>query len=185
VAAARRRATRALDRLAPLALRGVPIAVLEPSCWSMLTDDVPHLVPRDPRTHWVAEAVRPFEQVVLELGGPPLRAGARDALVHAHCHARSLGVAGHTRSALELVPGLEVRDSGAGCCGMAGSFGVQHPALSRRIGESALAPAARAAALVVAPGTSCRQQVRELTGRTALHPAEALAWHLAPAAGDP
>ena len=61
---------------------------------------------------------------------------------------------------------------------MAGAFGHLHPELSRRIGEDRLAPAARDADVVVAAGTSCRAQVRRLTGRTALHPSEFLAQQL-------
>jgi Fe-S oxidoreductase len=58
---------------------------------------------------------------------------------------------------------------------MAGAFGHLHPELSRAIGEQRLAPAVREADLVVAAGTSCREQVRRLTGRTAVHPAQYLA----------
>jgi FAD/FMN-containing dehydrogenase/Fe-S oxidoreductase len=175
--AARRRARRALDRLAPIALREVPIAVLEPSCWSMLVDDLPLLVD-DPRASWVAEAVVPFERLARGLGPEALSPAGEDVLVHAHCHARALGAGADAAAALAQVPGARVRESGAGCCGMAGAFGYQHPELSRRIGEDRLAPAARAAGVVVAPGTSCRAQVAELTGRRALHPAEYLAAHL-------
>jgi Fe-S oxidoreductase len=46
-----------------------------------------------------------------------------------------------------------------------------------RIGELSLFPAVRARqeAWVVAPGTSCRQQIRQGTGRTAEHPIELIA----------
>jgi Fe-S oxidoreductase len=66
----------------------------------------------------------------------------------------------------------------AGCCGMAGSFGyeAEHYDLSVRIASLALIPAitAEPSAVVVATGTSCRHQIRDLTGRTALHPLELL-----------
>jgi Fe-S oxidoreductase len=61
---------------------------------------------------------------------------------------------------------------------MAGSFGYRHPELSRAIAEDRLAPAVREAELAVAAGTSCRAQIRRVTGRTALHPAELLAARL-------
>ena len=55
---------------------------------------------------------------------------------------------------------------------MAGAFGYLHPEESRRIGEDRLAPQVRASpAPIVAAGVSCRQQVRDLTGRDAKHPA--------------
>lgn len=62
---------------------------------------------------------------------------------------------------------------------MAGSFGYEkeHYEVSMKIGELVLFPAVRALApetVVVAPGTSCRHQVKDGTGRNALHPVELL-----------
>ena len=62
---------------------------------------------------------------------------------------------------------------------MAGAFGYEreHYEVSMRIGELVLFPAVRGAApetLIVAPGTSCRHQIRDGVGRRALHPAEVL-----------
>ncbi len=174
VGQARRRARRALGRLAPHALAGRPIVVLEPSCWSMLADDVPRLLPDDPRARWVAEAAVTFERAVLDLGPPALRDDG-EVLVHEHCHARALGGGAQGAAALAAVPGLAARDSGAGCCGMAGAFGHRHRDLSLRIAEDRLAPAVRAAGSAVAAGASCREQIRRATGRPAQHPAELLA----------
>jgi Fe-S oxidoreductase len=70
----------------------------------------------------------------------------------------------------------------AGCCGMAGSFGFEkeHYDLSVSIANLALLPALRAEpdSLVVAPGTSCRHQIRDLAGRRALHPLEVISEQL-------
>jgi len=65
----------------------------------------------------------------------------------------------------------------SGCCGMAGSFGYEkeHFGLSMKIGEMVLFPAVRSAsadAIIAAPGTSCRNQIFDGTGRRALHPVE-------------
>jgi len=75
--------------------------------------------------------------------------------------------------------GLEVEVPEAGCCGMAGSFGFEkdHTGLSLQIGERALLPAVRQASqdtLILADGFSCREQIRQGTGRQALHLAEVL-----------
>jgi FAD/FMN-containing dehydrogenase/Fe-S oxidoreductase len=179
VGAARRRARRALDRLAPHALAERRIVVLEPSCWSMLVDDLPRLLPDDPRARWVADAAVSFERALVELGAPALAPADGEVVLHDHCHARALGAGGDARAACELVPGITVRSSGAGCCGMAGAFGYEHPELSRRIAEDRLAPAMRDAPVAIASGTSCRQQIRDVAGRPALHPAEFLAGRLA------
>ena len=62
---------------------------------------------------------------------------------------------------------------------MAGSFGYEkeHFDLSNKIGELVLFPEIRAAgedAIIAAPGTSCRHQIKDGTGRIALHPVEIL-----------
>jgi len=67
----------------------------------------------------------------------------------------------------------------SGCCGMAGSFGYEkeHYELSQKIGELVLLPAVRqqeANTIIAAPGTSCRHQIKDGTGRKALHPVEVL-----------
>jgi Fe-S oxidoreductase len=67
----------------------------------------------------------------------------------------------------------------SGCCGMAGSFGyeAEHYEISQQIGEMVLFPAVRKAevdTLIAAPGTSCRHQIADGTGRKALHPIEIL-----------
>ena len=83
------------------------------------------------------------------------------------------------RALLARIPASTVVDLDAGCCGMAGSFGYakEHYEVSRQIGERKLLPAARAMqgdTALVAPGTSCREQVKHFTGVNALHPAQLL-----------
>jgi len=100
--------------------------------------------------------------------------------VHGHCHQKAFGVAGAVAEALRLVPGLDVETIEATCCGMAGAFGheAEHYETSMAIGELDLLPAVRAAGddvLLVADGTSCRQQIAHGTGRKAVHAAQVLA----------
>jgi Fe-S oxidoreductase len=109
----------------------------------------------------------------------PLGRGPRQVLFHGHCHQKSMGLAAPAKALLSRIPGTEVTDLDAGCCGMAGSFGYDrdHFDVSRAIGERKLLPAVRAkepGAIVVAAGTSCRHQVREFTGVDAVHPASLL-----------
>jgi len=182
---ARRSARANLDALAPLAEQGVPIAGLEPSCILTLRDDYATLLPDDPRVETVAAATRLWEEALLELDARPrFRAGGGErVLLHGHCHQKALVGTGPTEAALALVPGVEVETVDSGCCGMAGLFGYEreHYDVSMRMGERRLFGAVRgaSAATVVAPGTSCRQQIADGTGRHALHPAEFLAARLA------
>lgn len=159
-----KQARRLLDGLAPHAMAGRPLVVLEPSCWSMLVDDLPQLLPHDPRAAWVSEVAVSFEQAVGDLG---IAVPATGATVHRHCHSCALG-----DDAAVPAAGPDAVATDAGCCGMAGAFGYLHPDVSRTIGEHRLAPAVRAAAgPVVAAGTSCRAQIADLTGTEAVHPA--------------
>ena len=106
----------------------------------------------------------------------PLRGGPHAVLLHPHCHQRSMGLAAAAAALLRRIPGAQVTDLDAGCCGMAGSFGYarEHYDVSRAIGERKLLPAARALApdaVLVAAGTSCRHQVAHFAAVDAVHPA--------------
>jgi FAD/FMN-containing dehydrogenase/Fe-S oxidoreductase len=182
---ARSMARRALDGLHPLVAGGGEVVFIEPSCLSMARDDWARLLPQDRRVEEVAAASRPALALVAELaaqGRLRFRAGGR-AILHCHCHEKALGFAAATRAALAAVPGLEVEDPDAGCCGMSGVFGyeAEHYELSVAMAERALLPAVRAAApgtAILATGTSCRTQIRDLGGRAAVHPLEFLAGRL-------
>ena len=90
------------------------------------------------------------------------------------------------KALLARVPGATIVDPDAGCCGMAGSFGYMkdHYEVSQAIGERRLLPAARAlpaGGVIVASGTSCRQQIADFTGIRAYHAAELVQNLLTPA----
>ena len=179
---ARENARRNLDLLMPLVERGIPIVGLEPSCILTLRDDYAKLLPNDERVEKLAEATRLFEETLLELDAElPLRDGA-PVLLHGHCHQKALVGTGPTEEALALAPGTEVTVVDSGCCGMAGFFGYEkgHYEVSMKMGERRLFPAVKEAngSLIVAPGTSCREQILAGTGRRAQHPAEYLAARL-------
>ena len=105
-----------------------------------------------------------------------LKPGPASVLLHGHCHQKSMGLGGPAKTLLSQIPGTSVVDLDAGCCGMAGSFGYAHDhyEVSRAIGERKLFPAVRNKgdeSVVVAAGTSCRHQIADFTGKTAIHPA--------------
>ena len=95
---------------------------------------------------------------------------------------------GAVTSVLKLVPELAVETIESSCCGMAGSFGYHAETIdvSLAMGELSLLPAVRKApadAIIVADGTSCRHQIKDGTGRTAVHVAQVLAGRLVPSEG--
>lgn len=104
-------------------------------------------------------------------------------LIHGHCHQKALSSVDNTAFVLSLPQNCTVEIIPSGCCGMAGSFGYEkeHYDLSMQIGELVLFPKIRQSAEiveVVAPGTSCRHQIKDGTNRHAKHPAEVLLEHL-------
>ncbi len=97
---------------------------------------------------------------------------------HGHCHQKALSSLTPLKKVLNLIPEASVELIPSGCCGMAGSFGYEkeHYDVSMDIGELVLFPAVRKLkdGIVVAPGTSCRHQIKDGTGTKSLHPAEVL-----------
>ena len=80
---------------------------------------------------------------------------------------------------LTLPPNYTVQIIPSGCCGMAGSFGyeAEHYPISMQVGELVLFPAVRSLSdevLIAAPGTSCRHQIKDGTGKRSYHPVEIL-----------
>ena len=158
---------------------GVPVVGLEPACVSVFKEELPMMLPTD------EQAKRLREQTVLladflEREAPQAsyaRLG-RKAVVHVHCHHRSvLGLDGEQALLRRL--GLDVELPDGGCCGMAGSFGFEAAkyAVSMQCAERKLLPAVRAAAgdtLVIADGFSCREQIVQGSGRRVQHIAEVL-----------
>jgi Fe-S oxidoreductase len=183
LSAARKLAFDNTNALFDIANRGDAIVFLEPSCLSAMKEDAAALLrgPARDRARVVAGACVLFEDFLERecrdgRATLPLRPGPAKVLLHPHCHQRSMGLASSARALLSRIPSAAVTDLDAGCCGMAGSFGYtrDHYEVSKAIGERKLLPAARALApgdVLVAAGTSCRHQVADLAGVTAVHPA--------------
>jgi FAD/FMN-containing dehydrogenase/Fe-S oxidoreductase len=164
---------------------GVPIIVLEPSCFAVFHDESRNMSGDRPIARAIAERVMLFDDFVAthhDAGTLPSVAG--EALVHVHCHQQAMAGREPTARALAAVH-LRGRILDAGCCGMAGSFGYDtaHYRVSCDVGERVLLPAVRATPLettVIANGFSCRGQIEQLTGRRAYHFAEVLGRSLEP-----
>jgi Fe-S oxidoreductase len=175
---------RVVETLIPFAERGVPIVGLEPSCLLTLRDELLSLRSDDEARTISAHALL-FEEFLVreaEAGQLKLPLGPIDksAHVHGHCHQKSLGAFAPVEKILRLVPGLKVEKIESSCCGMAGAFGYGADTydVSIEMAEASLLPAVRKAAddaLIVADGTSCRHQIKDGSGRGALHVARVLA----------
>lgn len=161
-----------------------PIVGCEPSCLLTLHDEHRALLGVDPRVADVGRRARLVEELLVEAiddGALPLRSdtwpAGRRVLFHGHCHQKAEVGTSASVALLRRIPGAEVVELDAGCCGMAGSFGFEseHYDVSMAVGEDRLFPAVRAAAdstVVAATGVSCRQQIQHGTTRRAHHPVE-------------
>ena len=103
----------------------------------------------------------------------------RNIKLHGHCQQKALSSVAPSVKILSLPENYSVQTIPSGCCGMAGSFGYEkeHYELSMKIGELVLFPTVRNQSgdtIIAAPGTSCRHQIKDGTGRIAKHPVEVL-----------
>jgi Fe-S oxidoreductase len=151
---ARQQAELVARALAPLAQKGIPIVFCEPSCYSAVRDDHPHLLrgALQERARIVAAACVTFEEWAANAdqsgaarlsNTTPARVGStapsldtnqgsdRAALpptrilLHSHCHQKALVGTAPAMRLLSRIPGCLVTDLDSGCCGMAGSFGYE------------------------------------------------------------
>jgi FAD/FMN-containing dehydrogenase/Fe-S oxidoreductase len=157
----------------------VPIVVLEPSCAAVFRDELLNLFPNDERAHRLSQQTFLLSEFLEHKATHfPLPKLARKALVHGHCHHKSIMRMTDEESVLRKM-GIDFQTPAPGCCGMAGSFGFERDKYqtSLAIGELELLPAVRKASsdcLIIANGFSCREQIAQCTDRHALHLAEVI-----------
>lgn len=185
---AKRQLTHLLGVLGPFAVNGIPIVGLEPSCTAVLRSDLLDLLPDDPRAVAVARETRTLAELLTAPApiGPGDRWQVPDlsdvtAVVQPHCHHHS--VMTWTADRRLLTDAGAQFSALAGCCGLAGNFGMEkgHYDVSVAVAENALLPALRDAApgdVYLADGFSCRTQADQLAGVQGVHLAELLAAHL-------
>jgi len=173
--------------LGPYAERGLPIVGTEPSCVSVLLDELPQLV-RTPAARQIAQRAVTIETfVAAEMRQRPDALRFTDTplklLYHGHCHQKALTGTADALAVLAACTRGQATEINSGCCGMAGAFGheVEHYEVARAIGELRLFPAVRARgdAQIALSGFSCRHHVRQHTGVAARHMIECVADMLA------
>ncbi|RIW15163.1 FAD-binding oxidoreductase [Algoriphagus lacus] len=164
-----------------------PLIGLEPSAILSFRDEYPRIV--SPDLVQAAKKLKFHAKLIDEFLGQEVAAGNIKAesftskpqkiKLHGHCHQKALSSVSWTQKILSLPANYTVETIPSGCCGMAGSFGyeAEHYEVSQQVGELVLFPAVRKAeadTLIAAPGTSCRHQIADGTGRKAKHPVEIL-----------
>lgn len=180
---AREFAVRNVELLKDVVTAETPLIGIEPSAILGFRDEYPDLVPAELKP--AAKALAKHALLIDEFIAREADAGrikktafttrAQTIKLHGHCHQKALSSLVPSVKMLELPANYKVQLIPSGCCGMAGSFGYEeeHYEVSQQIGELVLFPTVRKTpddVLIAAPGTSCRHQIKDGTGRKALHP---------------
>ncbi|MEM7187512.1 MAG: FAD-linked oxidase C-terminal domain-containing protein [Bacteroidota bacterium] len=159
----------------------VPLVGIEPSAVLGFRDEFPRLASDKSSVRHIAQNTYLIEEFLAlemqreQIGAAQFTSEEKQIKIHVHCHQKALSNQKITFDLLNLPANYRPTLITSGCCGMAGSFGYEASKydLSMSIGELRLFPAIRKASekiLIAANGTSCRHQIKDGTGREALHP---------------
>jgi FAD/FMN-containing dehydrogenase/Fe-S oxidoreductase len=167
--------------LEALARSGVPLLGLEPSAILTFRDEYRRLGLPEGTASLISENSFLIEEFLAKeiqrgaINSNQFTKNPKVIKVHNHCYQKALSNQKITSDILSLPENYSVTIIPSGCCGMAGSFGYEkeHFDLSMQIGDLKLFPAIKKSesqVVIAANGTSCRHQIADGTGRTALHP---------------
>ncbi|RDC63496.1 FAD-binding and (Fe-S)-binding domain-containing protein [Adhaeribacter pallidiroseus] len=184
---AKKLAVKNVAKLSKVVSANVPLIGIEPSAILTFRDEYLDLVEEDQYQEAQNLAKNSYlidEFIFAEMGKGNITPDQftqekRLIKLHGHCHQKALSSVAYTQKMLSLPENYTVEVIPSGCCGMAGSFGyeTEHYEVSMQIGELVLFPTVRKqpeSVIIAAPGTSCRHQIKDGTGRRALHTLEVL-----------
>jgi FAD/FMN-containing dehydrogenase/Fe-S oxidoreductase len=180
-------ATENVMLLKDLVSKETPLIGIEPSAILAFRDEYPELTDKtlQPAAKELGKHALLFDEFISaetekgNISPDQFTKEKKQILLHGHCQQKAVASTESTKKMLTLPENYTVKEIPSGCCGMAGSFGYEkeHYELSMKIGEMILFPAVREAnaeTVICAPGTSCRHQIKDGTGKKALHPVEVL-----------
>jgi FAD/FMN-containing dehydrogenase/Fe-S oxidoreductase len=180
-------ANKNVELLSSLISENTPLVGVEPSAILTFRDEYPELVSLElaEKAAELAKNALMFDELVAreidskKIDSSIFKAEKRLIKLHGHCQQKAVASMVPTKKMLSLPKGYEVQLIPSGCCGMAGSFGYEkeHYDISMKIGELVLFPTVRQQpneVIIAAPGTSCRHQIHDGTGKNAQHPIEIL-----------
>jgi Fe-S oxidoreductase len=178
---------RNIELLSPIVSSETPLIGIEPSAILTFRDEYPDLASEENYNKAVQMSTHVFmidEFLAMEMEKGHIKpeqfsTESKKIMLHGHCQQKSISSVAPTVNILSFPANYTVQTIPSGCCGMAGSFGYEeeHYELSMKIGEMVLFPAVRKQdnnTIIAAPGTSCRHQIKDGTGRKAMHPVEVL-----------
>jgi Fe-S oxidoreductase len=184
---ARKKAEKNIEILKGMVSPETPLVGIEPSAILSFRDEYPELVREEFKSAAGELAANTFmieEFLVSEIEKNEIKkemftSRSLKLKLHGHCQQKAIAGTSASIKCLGFPENYTVTEIPSGCCGMAGSFGYEkeHYDLSQKVGELVLFPSVRNSdddTVIVAPGTSCRHQIKDGTGRRAYHPVEIL-----------
>ncbi|MGZ3923750.1 MAG: (Fe-S)-binding protein, partial [Flavisolibacter sp.] len=184
---AKKIANRNIQLLKDIVNAETPLIGIEPSAILTFRDEYPDLADDDQfeaakqlsKHAWIIDEFIASEIEKGNISKDAFTKESRKVKLHGHCQQKALSSVAPSVKALSIPENFSVEVIPSGCCGMAGSFGYEkeHYDISMKVGELVLLPAVRSShdqTIIAAPGTSCRHQIKDGTGRKALHTVEVL-----------
>lgn len=158
---------------------GLPIVSTAGSCAGMLKHEAHEILGMDdPELLEVGARTRDISEFLMELhqaGELPTDFKRIEMRLpyHQPCQVRSQGMGMPAADLLRLIPGLEVVESGAICCGIAGTYGLKNEKyeIAQAVGKPLFdMVAATNQGLVACDTETCRWQIEKSTGVRNVHP---------------
>ncbi len=190
LAVADKRAIETANYLAKIIDQGKEIIVSEPSVLSMFRYDYKRMLNNDALFKKLKEhTYDPIEYIYKLISNNLLEADKlfkkpvseiKPLFYHGHCQMKTIGVGNIVPELLTML-GYKVNISDVECCGMAGSFGYKKEfyELSKNIGADLIKQIENSESfdddtIIMASGTSCREQISDELKNTIYHPIEFL-----------
>ena len=175
-----------LRKMGPLAAEGYDIVGTSTSCTLTLKEEAPHLLDRhDETTEALTHAVWDiFEWIREHQEELPRDFNEMEMVIpyHPPCQYRAHRVGRPAMDVLELIPGVEVHESHARCCGIAGTYGYKKEKydIAMKVGEELFTFILDEAEhhhteINACDSETCRWQIEHGTGQDSRHPIEILA----------
>jgi glycerol-3-phosphate dehydrogenase subunit C len=149
------------------------------SCSGMLKHEAREILGvQDESLKTIGERTRDICEFLLDLadkGELPLDFTPQNLAVayHAPCQLRGHGMGTPAVQLLGLIPGVEIVESGAACCGMAGTYGLKKEkyevgmGVGRQVFDTVKATNRE---LAICDSETCRWQIEKATGAKTVHP---------------
>ena len=175
-----------IESLVKYAHQGIPIVGTSTSCTLTLKEEAPDVLDmHDADSDLVADNTYDFNEFLLllynegslnlKLNPIPLTLG-----YHIPCQYRAHRIGKPGLQIMNLIPELNIIDSRAACCGIAGTYGYKKEKykISMDVGQSLfnfILSEMAESPFVVCDSETCRWQITHATGKPAIHPVELLA----------